>query len=183
MADQQEIQQQQQQENQPQQQQDRLDEELVPVDDQLRIGRSNYRIALEKSQPDVIYKHIIKLDKPLGNMKFTNNYKGAKDLIFGMAIPMVMLSDEIKTSDDYLNYLAKSTGFQPVKTKGRDKGLLTKKRVEVVVKKVSIPKKRRSKIVIEETDQSDEMKSMSSEIPVSLPLTQYSGGIVIQELS
>ncbi|GJR70021.1 retrovirus-related pol polyprotein from transposon TNT 1-94 [Tanacetum coccineum] len=42
--------------NQPQQQQDRPDEELVPVDDQVRIAQSNYMIALEKSQPDVIYK-------------------------------------------------------------------------------------------------------------------------------
>nr|GEU43857.1 hypothetical protein [Tanacetum cinerariifolium] len=56
MADQHEIQQQQQQENQEQQHQDRLDEELVPVDDQVRIGASNYRIYLEKSQLNVIYK-------------------------------------------------------------------------------------------------------------------------------
>ncbi|GJY59997.1 retrovirus-related pol polyprotein from transposon TNT 1-94, partial [Tanacetum coccineum] len=39
-----------------QQQQDRLDKELVPVDDQVKIGLNNYRIDLEKSQPDVIYK-------------------------------------------------------------------------------------------------------------------------------
>ncbi|GJV09061.1 hypothetical protein Tco_0694853 [Tanacetum coccineum] len=44
-----------QQENQ-QQQQDPPDKELVPVDDQVKIGLNNYRIALEKSQPDVIYK-------------------------------------------------------------------------------------------------------------------------------
>ncbi|GKF47800.1 hypothetical protein Tco_0137602, partial [Tanacetum coccineum] len=55
MADQQDIQQQQ-QENQPQQHQDRPDEELVLIDDQVQIGASNYRIALEKSQPNVIYK-------------------------------------------------------------------------------------------------------------------------------
>ncbi|GJV08130.1 hypothetical protein Tco_1345786 [Tanacetum coccineum] len=52
MAQQQENQQQQQQ----QQQQDRPDEELVLVNNQVHIGLSNFRIALEKSQPDVIYK-------------------------------------------------------------------------------------------------------------------------------
>ncbi|GJR27091.1 hypothetical protein Tco_1103323 [Tanacetum coccineum] len=74
-----------------------------------------------------------------------------------MPIPMVMLSEEIKASEDYLNYLAKSTGTQPVKVKGKGKGLLTKKGVEVVVETVRIPKKRRSETVIEETGQSEEV--------------------------
>ncbi|GKD77691.1 hypothetical protein Tco_1340312, partial [Tanacetum coccineum] len=39
-----------------QQQQDRPDEELVPVADQVKIGLNNYKIALEKLQPEVIYK-------------------------------------------------------------------------------------------------------------------------------
>ncbi|GJX71140.1 hypothetical protein Tco_0308311 [Tanacetum coccineum] len=162
-----------QQENKKQPQQDRLDEELVPVDDQVRIGLSNYRIALEKSQHDVIYKVCLailkqsmtyfftlddqifevnadlirdalritpKIDATLRNLKFTN--KGAKDPIFGMPIPMMMLSEEIKASKDYLNYLAKSMGTQPVKVKG--KGFLTKKGVEIVVETIRIPKKRRA---------------------------------------
>ncbi|GKB13247.1 hypothetical protein Tco_0847170 [Tanacetum coccineum] len=33
-----------------------LDALLVPIDDQVKIRLRNYRIALEKSQPDVIYK-------------------------------------------------------------------------------------------------------------------------------
>ncbi|GJS68597.1 hypothetical protein Tco_0683162 [Tanacetum coccineum] len=74
-----------------------------------------------------------------------------------MAIPVVMQSKEIKASKDYLNYLAKSTGTQPVKVKGRGKGLLTKKGVEVVVETVRILKKRRSETVIEETGQSKEV--------------------------
>ncbi|GJV53579.1 hypothetical protein Tco_1449320 [Tanacetum coccineum] len=45
MAEQQEI-----------QQQDRPDEELVPITEQVKIGLNNYRIALEKQEPDVIYK-------------------------------------------------------------------------------------------------------------------------------
>ncbi|GKD66342.1 hypothetical protein Tco_1308450 [Tanacetum coccineum] len=74
-----------------------------------------------------------------------------------MPILMVMLSEEIKAFEDYLNYLAKSTGTQPIKVKGKGKGLLTKKCVEVVVKTVRIPKKRRSETIIKETGQSEEV--------------------------
>nr|GEU46528.1 hypothetical protein [Tanacetum cinerariifolium] len=63
----------------------------------------------------------------------------------------------IKASKDYLNYLAKSIRAQRVKVKGKGKGLLTKKGVKVVVETVRIPKKRRSKTVIEETGQSKEV--------------------------
>ncbi|GJU12445.1 hypothetical protein Tco_1134841 [Tanacetum coccineum] len=44
---------------QQQQQQDRPDEELVPVDEHVQIGPSNYRIALERPQPNVIYKFFL----------------------------------------------------------------------------------------------------------------------------
>ncbi|GJT00182.1 retrovirus-related pol polyprotein from transposon TNT 1-94 [Tanacetum coccineum] len=40
-----------------------LRKELVPVDDQVRIAQSNYRIALEKTQPDVIYKVCLEILK------------------------------------------------------------------------------------------------------------------------
>ncbi|GJW32155.1 hypothetical protein Tco_0052187 [Tanacetum coccineum] len=147
---------------------------------QVKIGLNNFRIALEKTQPDVIYKvclailqqysffnafirtidaprstcnrkatsydrlracfkyfgewsHVRMLsllsssgktsgsrlipknpiDQTLGNLKFAN--KGAVDPILGMPIPTVMLSDEIKASEDYQNYLAKSLGTQPTK--------------------------------------------------------------------
>ncbi|GJW35611.1 hypothetical protein Tco_0058531 [Tanacetum coccineum] len=101
-------------------------------------------------------KHGIKLDAVLGNLKFTN--KGAKDPIYGMEIPIEMMSEEIKASTDYLNYLAKSMGTQPVK--GRGKGLLTKKGVEVVVVKtetVRVPRKKRTDTVIKETGQFEEV--------------------------
>ncbi|GJU10624.1 hypothetical protein Tco_1133020 [Tanacetum coccineum] len=39
-----------------QQQQNMLDVELDPINDQVNIGISNFRIAFEKTQPDVIYK-------------------------------------------------------------------------------------------------------------------------------
>ncbi|GJU10384.1 retrovirus-related pol polyprotein from transposon TNT 1-94 [Tanacetum coccineum] len=96
------------------------------------------------------YHHVIKIDAVLRNLKFAN--KGVKDLIYRMEIPLEMMSDEIKASADYLNYLAKSKGDQPAKVRG--KGVLTKKAVEVVVEKtkiVRVPKKKRTKIVIEET--------------------------------
>nr|GEU64036.1 hypothetical protein [Tanacetum cinerariifolium] len=33
-----------------------LDAELVPIDEQVKIAIRNFRIALDKSQPDIIYK-------------------------------------------------------------------------------------------------------------------------------
>ncbi|GJT83878.1 hypothetical protein Tco_1058220 [Tanacetum coccineum] len=59
------------------------------------------------------YHHVIKIDATLGNQKFINN--GAKEPIYGMGIPLEMMSYAIKTSADYLNYLAKSKGNQPDK--------------------------------------------------------------------
>nr|GEU96055.1 hypothetical protein [Tanacetum cinerariifolium] len=47
---------------------------------------------------------------------------------------MVMLNNEFKASDDYLNYLAKSMGTKHVKCKGNE--LLNKKRVTVAVEKI-----------------------------------------------
>ncbi|GJX53370.1 hypothetical protein Tco_0281739 [Tanacetum coccineum] len=116
-----------------QQQQNLLNVELVPINEQVKIPTSNFRIALEKTQPDVIYKHeqiskrhisfhhVIKLDSTLGNLKFVN--KGSKEPIIGMAIPIVMLNDDIKASAEY--------------------------------SKVSIPKRRRSKIITREVDPSE----------------------------
>ncbi|GJT68830.1 hypothetical protein Tco_1020310 [Tanacetum coccineum] len=43
-------------EQQVNQQQDRPDEELFPITEQVKIGISNYRIALKKQQPYIIYK-------------------------------------------------------------------------------------------------------------------------------
>ncbi|GJU59443.1 retrovirus-related pol polyprotein from transposon TNT 1-94 [Tanacetum coccineum] len=67
------------------------------------------------------------LDTTLGNLKFAN--KGEMDPVFGMAIPVVMLNDDINAIVEYSEYLAKSRGSKPVKTQG--KGLLTKQGVEV----------------------------------------------------
>ncbi|GJR82256.1 hypothetical protein Tco_0153041 [Tanacetum coccineum] len=72
-----------------------------------------------------------------------------------MAILMVMLNDDIKASVEYLEYLAKSKGSNPVKTRG--KGLLTKQGVKIVVERVSIPKRRRSETVVKEVGQSEEV--------------------------
>nr|GEV16512.1 hypothetical protein [Tanacetum cinerariifolium] len=80
-----------------------------------------------------------------------------------MPILVVILSKEIKAFEDYLNYLAKSIVTQPIKVKGKGKGLLIKNGVEVVAETVRIPKKRRSKTVIEETGQSEEVDTVDSE--------------------
>ncbi|GJU31365.1 hypothetical protein Tco_1174954 [Tanacetum coccineum] len=69
--------------------------------------------------------------------------------------PMLPPCDEIKASDDYMNYLVKSLGIKPVKSQG--KGLLTTKGVEVAVETIRVPNKRRSKIMIKETSQSEDV--------------------------
>ncbi|GKB15199.1 hypothetical protein Tco_0849122 [Tanacetum coccineum] len=96
------------------------------------------------------FHHVIKLDSVLGNLKFAN--KGAKDPIYGMTITMEIMSDEIKASVHYLNYLAKSEGEKLVKCRG--KGLLTKKGVEVAMEKIKTKRvlnKKRTKAIIKET--------------------------------
>ncbi|GJU53442.1 hypothetical protein Tco_1227156 [Tanacetum coccineum] len=45
------------------QQQNMVDGELVPISEQVKIGISNFRIALEKTQPDVIYKICLEILK------------------------------------------------------------------------------------------------------------------------
>ncbi|GJY44992.1 hypothetical protein Tco_0433205 [Tanacetum coccineum] len=77
-------------------------------------------------------KHGIKLDAVLRNLEFIN--KGEKDSIYGMAILEEMISDTIKVVADYLNFMAKSLGTKS--GKGRGKGLLTKKGVEIDVQNV-----------------------------------------------
>ncbi|GKB87923.1 hypothetical protein Tco_0960195 [Tanacetum coccineum] len=132
------------------QQQEILSVELVPIGDQVKVVIRKFRISLEKTQPDLIYKvclEILKqynffnafiatadatqegysLDTTLGNLKFAN--KGAMDPVFGMAIPVVMLNDDINAIVEYSEYLAKSKGSKPVKTQG--KGLFTKQGIEV----------------------------------------------------
>ncbi|GJR95926.1 hypothetical protein Tco_0268100 [Tanacetum coccineum] len=69
-----------------------------------------------------------------------------------------MISDEIKASIDYSNYLEKSMRDKPVKGKG--KGLLTRKGVEVAVQKIEtirVPKKKRIETFIKETTPSKEV--------------------------
>ncbi|GJT68831.1 hypothetical protein Tco_1020311 [Tanacetum coccineum] len=69
-----------------------------------------------------------------------------------------LMIDEIKASAEYSNYLTKSKGEKLVK--GRGKGLLAKKGVEVIVEKIEtvrIPKKKHTETIIEETSQSEEV--------------------------
>ncbi|GJS99983.1 hypothetical protein Tco_0821153 [Tanacetum coccineum] len=183
-----------------------VDVELVPIDDQVKIGISNFRIALEKTQPDPIYKvyllrnalriiskdldhpftlhapenEIISFINELGKATMydrpsllmlqslwgivTGNNVDFAELIWEdfkyqiessvwNAIPIVMMNEDIKASAEYSKYLAKSKGSKYVK----GKGLLSKEGVEVVVERVSIPKRRRSKTIVEEVGQSEEI--------------------------
>ncbi|GJS57718.1 hypothetical protein Tco_0652502 [Tanacetum coccineum] len=68
------------------------------------------------SKRPLSFHHVIKLDSTLGNLKFAN--KGTKDLVFGMVIPAMMLNDNIKAFAEYLEYLIKSKGSNPVKAIG-----------------------------------------------------------------
>ncbi|GJS61664.1 hypothetical protein Tco_0656448 [Tanacetum coccineum] len=54
-----------------------------------------------------------------------------------MAIPAMMLNDNIKASAEYSKYLTKSKGYKPVKATGRGKGLLTKQGVEIAVERIA----------------------------------------------
>ncbi|GJT83733.1 hypothetical protein Tco_1058075 [Tanacetum coccineum] len=195
-----------------------LDALLVPIDKQVKIRFSNFRIALEKSQPDVIYKfwHTLHYDltakaylfiiddqtfevnadllskalqitlevsdcpfiiPPLKNeiVSFINKlgYSGhlttisgirgmvtvykqaATYLAFGMPIPIVMLNDDIKASTAYVEYLSKSSGTQLAKGRGKSKGRITKKDLEVALNNIRVPKKKRTETVFEETPQSE----------------------------
>nr|GFC08041.1 hypothetical protein [Tanacetum cinerariifolium] len=100
------------------------------------------------SKRSLSFHHVIKLDSTLRNLKFAN--KGSKDPIFRMAIPDVMLNDDIKAYDVYLKYVAKSKGSAPAKATDQGKGLLMKEGVEVDVQRISVPKRRRSKTMTEE---------------------------------
>nr|GEY21400.1 retrovirus-related Pol polyprotein from transposon TNT 1-94 [Tanacetum cinerariifolium] len=87
-----------------------------------------------------------------------------KEPIYRMVIPKEMMSEKIKVFVDYLYYLAKSIGNQP--GKGRGNGLITKKGIEVVVEKkktIRIPRKKRTKTVIEETGASCGNLSLKSD--------------------
>nr|GEV66325.1 retrovirus-related Pol polyprotein from transposon TNT 1-94 [Tanacetum cinerariifolium] len=102
------------------------------------------------------YGEWLQIDQVIKNLKFLN--KGATYPVFGMLIPMVMLNDEINASTNYVYYLAKSKGG---KLKGHGKGLMTKKGVEVAFKKIAfvrVPKKKRTKIVTEQSGQSKDVE-------------------------
>ncbi|GJT97271.1 hypothetical protein Tco_1092789 [Tanacetum coccineum] len=92
------------------------------------------------------FQHVIKLDATLGNLKFAN--KGTTDPIFGMVIPVLMLNDDIKASDE-----------------------------------VNIPKRRRSKTVIEE-DIVDEVNSEETEDDDEEPLVRRrpTGAVISGEI-
>ncbi|GJR57965.1 retrovirus-related pol polyprotein from transposon TNT 1-94 [Tanacetum coccineum] len=87
------------------------------------------------------------------DLKAKTNFFTLDDVIF--EVNADLLCDEIKASDDYMNYLVKSLGIKPVKSQG--KGLLTTKGVEVAVETIRVPNKRRSKIMIKETSQSEDV--------------------------
>ncbi|GJY02692.1 hypothetical protein Tco_0360844 [Tanacetum coccineum] len=121
-------------------QQERPDEELVPVTKQVKIGLSNYKIALEKQQLDVIYRLCLAI---LKQFSFFNAFIATIDITPKVSdhpfvtpahhddivsfinelrypesleqVSKMMLSDEIKASAEYSNYLAKYMGTQPVK--------------------------------------------------------------------
>ncbi|GJR61255.1 hypothetical protein Tco_1503417 [Tanacetum coccineum] len=91
------------QQDDQQHQQNMFDALLVPIDEQVKIGLSNFRIALEKSQPDGKLQLMIYQDFPC--FKFYKEWSQ---------------NDDINTFADYLEYLAKSLGTQPVEVKGHE---------------------------------------------------------------
>ncbi|GKA46401.1 hypothetical protein Tco_0739284 [Tanacetum coccineum] len=65
-------------EQQDDQQQNMLDAQLVPIDDQVKIGMSNFRIALERNQSDVIYKVCLEI---LNQYSFFNAFIATADAL------------------------------------------------------------------------------------------------------
>ncbi|GKA64737.1 hypothetical protein Tco_0764444 [Tanacetum coccineum] len=161
-------------------------QELMPL---LRFTKLIVKSIL--SQNDQIYKrpisfhHVIKLDPTLGNLKFKN--KGIKDPVFRMPILELMLNDNIKATAKYSEYLGKLKGSKPVKATSRGKGFLTKQGVEIAVKRVCVPKRRRSKTIVEEVRQSKEIakdvdsEETDKEPPVRRPTSVVIGGEVRRE--
>ncbi|GJS14075.1 hypothetical protein Tco_0408547 [Tanacetum coccineum] len=130
------------------------------------------------SKRPLSFHQVIKLDTTLGNLKFAN--KGTKDPIFGIDTSAVMLNDVIKAFGNYSEYLEKSKGSAPVKATDIGKGLLMKEGVEIAVERVSIPKRRRSKTVIEQVAQYEEGENvvdseMTEEDEEPLVRTRLSG--------
>ncbi|GJX27071.1 hypothetical protein Tco_0233367 [Tanacetum coccineum] len=79
----------------------------------------------------------IKDDGVLGKLKYVS--KGEDKQMYGMSILDVMMNDDIKNSNDYLTYLALSTGTEvPNKGRGKGKGLMGKKATVNPSKKGSI---------------------------------------------
>ncbi|GJV30638.1 hypothetical protein Tco_1387086 [Tanacetum coccineum] len=115
----------------------------------------------------------------LGNLKFAN--KGTKDPVLGIAIPAMILNDNIKAYVEYSEYLEKSKGSAPIKATGRGKGFLTKQGVEIAIERVSIPKRRRSKTMVEEVRQSKEVAEDvdSEETDEEPPVRRRPIGVVI----
>ncbi|GJY32437.1 hypothetical protein Tco_0416906 [Tanacetum coccineum] len=76
-----------------------------------------------------------------------------------MPIPAVMLNDDIKASTEYSGYLKKVEGGSTPLVKG-GKGLLSKKGVKIAVEQLRIPKRRRSKTVTNEVNESEQMDDL-----------------------
>nr|GEX03684.1 hypothetical protein [Tanacetum cinerariifolium] len=81
-----------------------------------------------------------------------------------MEIPEEMMSDTIKASADYMNYMAKSTNTQSAK--GQGKGLLTKDGIKGDVQKktktIRVPRKKHTKTIFEETAQFKELVDLKN---------------------
>ncbi|GJU74818.1 hypothetical protein Tco_1266223 [Tanacetum coccineum] len=76
-----------------------------------------------------------------------------------MPIPMVMLNDDIKAFDAYMEYLTKAK--EGKRAKGHGKGLVTKKGVELAIEKIAtvgVPNKKRTEIVIKQTGKSEDVE-------------------------
>ncbi|GKE41953.1 hypothetical protein Tco_1469237 [Tanacetum coccineum] len=85
--------------------------------------------------------------------------QGTIDLVFGMPNPAVLLNDDIKTSAMYLKYLKKAVGGSTPVVKG-GKRLLSKKGVEIVMERLRVPKRKRSKTSTEDVYESEQMDDL-----------------------
>ncbi|GJT67788.1 disulfide-isomerase-like protein [Tanacetum coccineum] len=121
--------------------------------------------------------HNIKDDEVFGKLKFVAKGEPTRKPRYGKTIPYVMLSEEIKASANYVNYLMKSGNAQasvPTQGRGRGKGYMGRGGMEVNVdkkiKKVEVPRKKRTITV---ADNLLEDPEQALELAVSVNLEEH----------
>ncbi|GKC90267.1 hypothetical protein Tco_1150916 [Tanacetum coccineum] len=129
------------------QQQDRADEELVPISDQEKIGLSNYKITLEKPQPEFIYPICLDI---LKQYSFFNVFTRTTDIT---PKDLDHLFVELPPHDG----LIVNKGEEHPRQRSRKRAAYERWYCVKKTETIRVPRKKRTKTVVEETGQSEEL--------------------------